>query len=175
MTEFLTNFHFIRPWILLLLIIPLLFLWRKMKINSNVSSWEDVCDPHLLNFLLIKENQLSFFSLKKIIYLGIFSAIIAASGPSWKKTEIPTFVVENPNMFVLSLAQDMMLDDITPSRLDRAKFVISDLANAFPQGQFGIEVYSEEPYIISPISDDVNLLKNLLSIQDSSDFLGDHM
>lgn len=162
MTEFLTNFHFIRPWILLLLIIPLLFLWRKMKINSNVSSWEDVCDPHLLNFLLIKENQLSFFSLKKIIYLGIFSAIIAASGPSWKKTEIPTFVVENPNMFVLSLAQDMMLDDITPSRLDRAKFVISDLANAFPQGQFGIEVYSEEPYIISPISDDVNLLKNLL-------------
>ncbi len=162
MTEFLTNFHFIRPWILLLLIIPILFLWRKMKINSKASSWEDVCDPHLLKFLLIKENQLSFFSLKKIIYIGIFSAIIAAAGPSWKKTEIPAFVVENPNMFVLSLAQDMMLKDITPSRLDRAKFVISDLADAFPQGQFGIEVYSEEPYIISPISDDVNLLKNLL-------------
>ena len=162
MTEFLVNFHFIRPWVLLLLIVPLLFLWRKMKIKNIASSWEDICDPNLLKFLLIKENQLSFFSLKKIIYLGIFSAIIAAAGPSWKKNEIPTFIVENPNMFVLSLAQDMMLNDITPSRLDRAKFVISDLADAFPQGQFGIEVYSEEPYIISPISDDVNLLKNLL-------------
>ncbi len=162
MNEFLTNFHFIRPWVLLLLIVPFLFLWRKVKIKNVASSWEDICDPNLLKFLLIKENQLSFFSLKKIIYLGIFSAIIAAAGPSWKKNEIPTFVVENPNMFVLSLAQDMMLNDITPSRLDRAKFVISDLADAFPQGQFGLEVYSEEPYIISPISDDVNLLKNLL-------------
>ncbi len=162
MSEFLANFHFIRPWILLLLFVPLLSLWRKMKIKNIASSWEDICDPNLLKFLLIKENHFSFFSLKKIIYIGVFSAIIAAAGPSWKKNEIPTFVVENPNMFVLSLAQDMMLKDITPSRLDRAKFVISDLADAFPQGQFGIEVYSEEPYIISPISDDVNLLKNLL-------------
>lgn len=162
MNEFLTNFHFIRPWVLLLLIVPLLSLWRKVGIKNVASSWEDICDPNLLNFLLIKESQLSFFSLKKIIYLGIFSAIIAAAGPSWKKNEIPSFVVENPNMFILSLAQDMMLNDITPSRLDRAKFVISDLADAFPQAQFGIEVYSEEPYIVSPISDDANLLKNLL-------------
>lgn len=162
MNEFLANFHFIRPWMLLLLFIPILSLWRKMKIKNMTSSWEDICDPNLLRFLLIKENHLSFFSLKKIIYIGVFSAIIAAAGPSWKKNEIPTFVVENPNMFLLSLAQDMTLNDITPSRLDRAKFVISDLADAFPQGQFGIEVYSEEPYIISPISDDVNLLKNLL-------------
>ena len=162
MSEFLANFHFIRPWILLLLVFPLISLWYKFKIHKTASSWEDVCDKNLLNFLLIKENKLSFLSLKKILYIGIFSAIIAAAGPSWKKNEIPTFVVENPNMFVLSLAQDMALNDITPSRLDRAKFVISDLADAFPQGQFGIEVYSEEPYIISPISDDANLLKNLL-------------
>lgn len=79
-----------------------------------------------------------------------------------EKTEIPSLAVENPNMFVLSLAQDMQLTDITPSRLDRAKFMISDLAEHIPQGQFGLEVYSEEPYVITPIADDVKLLKNLL-------------
>lgn len=87
-----------------------------------------------------------------------------------EKTEIPSLAVENPNMFVLSLAQDMQLTDITPSRLDRAKFMISDLAEHIPQGQFGLEVYSEEPYVITPIADDVKLLKTFCRKSDQTLF-----
>ena len=65
-------------------------------------------------------------------------------------------------MFVLSLAQDMQLTDITPSRLDRAKFMISDLAEHIPQGQFGLEVYSEDRMSLRRLLNDVKLLKNLL-------------
>ena len=162
MIDFFTNFHFIRPWVLFLLVFPIVFLLKKTKIGYTSSAWENVCDQNLLNFLIVKDNHFSFVSLKKIIYLAIFSAIFSAAGPSWKKNEIPSFTIENPNMIVLSLAQDMQLKDISPSRLDRAKFLISDLTDAFPKGQFGFEVYSQEPYIISPISDDVLLLKNLL-------------
>ena len=89
-------------------------------------------------------------------------ASIACAGPSWKKLEIPTFTIENPNMFVLSLAQDMQLTDVTPSRLDRAKYAILDIIDGVEQGQFGLEVYSQEPYVISPITDDVNLIKNIM-------------
>ncbi len=162
MIDFFTNFHFIRPWVLFLLIIPIIFLLKKTKIAYTSSAWENVCEQNLLNFLIIRDSRFSFISLKKIIYFGIFSAIISAAGPSWKKNEIPSFTIENPNMIVLSLAQDMQLQDISPSRLERAKFLISDLTDAFPKGQFGFEVYSQEPYIISPISDDILLLKNLL-------------
>lgn len=162
MSEFLQNFHFLRPWILLFLVLPLGFYFKNIRLEGKISSWENVCDRNLLDFLLVRKGRHKKISLKKFFYVGLLSCIIGAAGPAWKKVEVPTFTIENPSMFVLSLAQDMQLTDITPSRLDRAKFMISDIANHFPDGQFGLEVYSQEPYVISPITDDVKIIKSLL-------------
>ena len=163
MSGFLQNFHFLRPWILLFLLLPLGFYLKNIRLSGKISSWEEVCDKKLFDFLLVHKGRHKKISLRKFFYVGLFSCIIGAAGPAWKKVEVPTFTIENPSMFVLSLAQDMQLTDITPSRLDRAKFMISDIADHFPDGQFGLEVYSQEPYIISPITDDVKIIKSLLS------------
>ena len=173
MSEFWLNFHFLRPWFLCFLLAPVLLFFIKQKAGEQISSWGNVCDKNLLDFLLVKGSNAKNISLSGFIYLGMIAASIAAAGPCWKKTELPTFVIENPTMFVLSMAQDMMLTDISPSRLERAKFAITDLANNIPDGQFGLEVYSEEPYIITPISDDSELLKNLMP-QIVSDIVPDH-
>ncbi|MBQ8751247.1 MAG: VWA domain-containing protein [Alphaproteobacteria bacterium] len=162
MIDFFNNFHFLRPWFLLFLLIPLMLYAKKIKFSNKTSSWEDVCDKHLLDYLLVGNNKIKRKSLKSYIYIGLTVASIACAGPSWKKLEIPTFTIENPNMFVLSLAQDMQLTDVTPSRLDRAKYAILDIIDGVEQGQFGLEVYSQEPYVISPITDDVNLIKNIM-------------
>lgn len=162
MTEFLQNFHFLRPWFLLFLLVPLVLYLKKFKTDEKISSWEDICDRNLLDFLLVEDSNTKRISVKKFIYTGLIAATIAAAGPTWQKVELPTFSVENPNMFVLSLAQDMQLKDITPSRLERAKFMISDITDNLSQGQFGLEVYSQEPYVITPLTDDVQLIKNLL-------------
>ena len=162
MIEFIQNFHFLRPWILLFLLLPVCFYLKKIGIRNYLSSWENICDKNLLKYLLVSSGSQKRISLKKYIYLGMFATIIAAAGPSWKKVEVPTFVVENPTMFLLSLAKDMQLTDITPSRLERSKYTISDIAEMVPAGQFGLEVYSKEPYVITPLSDDVKVIKNLL-------------
>ena len=52
MEEFLTEFHFLRPWVLLLLIIPVMYFFYVFKNDANLSSWEKVCDKKLLDFLL---------------------------------------------------------------------------------------------------------------------------
>ena len=163
MTDFIQNFHFLRPWILLFLILPLCFYLKKIQFNDKISSWEKICDKNLLGFLLVHNNSRRRISLRGFFYVGLLSCIIGSAGPAWKKVEVPTFVIENPSMFVLSLAQDMQLKDISPSRLERAKFIISDIANHFDNGQFGLEVYSQEPYIVSPITDDIKIIKSLLS------------
>ena len=162
MSDFIQNFHFLRPWLLLFLLIPIGLLLKKIK-TSNKSSWEEVCDKHLLDFLIVNEMGVQKINFKKYIYLGLIFACISAAGPSWKKIDVQTFSIENPSMFVLSLAQDMQLTDVSPSRLDRAKYIISDVAeNVSVQGQYGIMVYSDEPYLISPITDDINIIKSLL-------------
>lgn len=162
MTDFIQNFHFLRPWVLLFLLLPIIFYFKKIGLKNLSSSWENICDKNLLNFLLSDKGNHKKISIGKYFYTGLIAAIIAAAGPSWKKIEIPTFVIENPSMIVLSLAQDMQLTDISPSRLGRSKFIISDIADNLPEGQFGLEVYSQEPYVITPLTDDIKIIKSLL-------------
>lgn len=52
MEEFFRDFHFLRPWYLLLLFLPLLFYWKFFRGVRNKSSWEAVCDKRLLDFCL---------------------------------------------------------------------------------------------------------------------------
>lgn len=162
MMEFIQNFHFLRPWLLLFLLLPIALYLKKIKFSTVISSWEDICDKNLLDFLLVDNRKLKSLSIKKFIYTGLIFASLAAAGPCWKKEEIPAFAIENSNMFVISLAQDMQLKDVPPSRLERAKFMLSDITDSLIDGQFGIEVYSNEPYIISPITNDSRLIKSLL-------------
>lgn len=163
MTDFFNNFHFLRPYFLIFLIIPFLLYRKNINFRNGLSPWRQVCDKKLLDYLLVKEKKAQKIPLNLFMYLALIWATIAGAGPCWKKIETQSFVAENPVMFVLSLAKDMDLKDITPTRLDRAKFAIIDIANEVQSGQFGIEVYSSEPYVISPITDDTNLIKALMS------------
>ena len=149
MTDFIQNFHFLRPWVLLFFILPIIFYFKKIGLKNLYSSWENICDKNLLDFLLSDKARHKKISIGKYFYTGLIAAIIAAAGPTWKKIEIPTFVIENPSMVVLSLAQDMQLTDISPSRLGRSKFIVSDIADSLPEGQFGLEVYSQDYFIKS--------------------------
>ena len=162
MSEFITEFHFIRPLILVLLVIPLLFSWKHFQGLTRVSSWANVCDKKLLDFLLIKGSSTQRKFILWLGMLGFVIGIIAAAGPTWKKQEIPNITSENPVMILLNLSTDMAEKDLTPSRLVRAKFEISDFLKMIPATQSGLIVYSDEPFLISPLTEDTRLLNNLL-------------
>ncbi len=162
MSEFWHNFHFLRPWLLLLLALPLWGYCRYFKGVKNQSSWEKVCDKKLLDFLLVKGSARQRKNIGYIGLSGMLAAVIAAAGPSWEKKDIPSLAPENPLMLVLNLSSDMEARDITPSRLERAKFMISDLLKLVKTPQAGLIVYSDEPFLISPITEDAQIVSNLL-------------
>ena len=162
MAEWWINFHFLRPWWLLLLAVPLLWFGRYLRGGANKSSWEKVVDSRLLGYLLVKGSSGQRKIMAWLALAGIVSAIIAAAGPSWVKTEIPALEAENPLMIALNLSSDMKETDLTPSRLERAKYKIKDLLEIIPGTQSGLMVYSSEPFVISPFSDDAKLAINLL-------------
>ncbi len=162
MAEFWHNFHFLRPWLLVLLVLPLWGYWRYFKGVKNQSSWEKVCDKKLLDFLLVKGSARQRKNIGHIGLAGMLAAVIAAAGPCWEKKDIPSLAPENPLMLVLNLSSDMEARDITPSRLERAKFTISDLLKLVKTPQAGLIVYSDEPFLISPITEDAQIVSNLL-------------
>lgn len=162
MEEFIRNFHFLRPWYLLLLFLPLLFYWKYFRGIRNKSSWEAVCDKRLLDFLLIKGSSAQRKAVSYLAFAGFIGAILALSGPSWQKKEVPDLAPENPVMLLLNMSTDMAAKDITPNRLTRAKFAISDLLKLLQKVQAGLIVYTREPFLITPITEDLGLIENLL-------------
>ena len=163
MTQWIIAFHFLRPWWLILLVIPLWWVFKSINTNTNKSSWEKVIDAKLLKYLLIKGSSKQRQLMTWMAIIGLVGAIIAAAGPSWEKQEVLALEAENPLMIALNMSSDMNKTDISPSRLSRAKFKIVDLLNSLKETQSGLMVYSSEPFVISPFSDDGQIIINLLA------------
>ena len=162
MADFWQNFHFLRPWLLLLLILPALLYGFYFRGFNTQSSWQKIIDKRLLDFLLIKGSAVKRRVLVWLGGIGLTTAMIAAAGPSWQKTEVPAYAPQNPVMILLNLSSDMNETDLTPSRLSRAKYKIKDFLTLLHGVEVGLLVYSAEPFVISPLTDDVHILQNLL-------------
>ena len=138
MIEFIENFHFLRPYYLLLLLVVLIIYIRRVKKYSNTSSWEQICDKKLLPYILIKGSSHSRKLISSSAYLGVLFSVIALSAPTWQKKEIPLMEEQNPVMVLLSMSDNMRNTDMTPSRLDRAKFEVLDLLEDVKSAQVGV-------------------------------------
>ena len=159
---FIENFHFLRPWVLLLFLVPLFLYGTYAKGAVAQSSWQKVIDKKLLDYLLIKGSAVKRKLFVNVVLLGLIGAIIAAAGPSWQKIELPTLTSQNAVMILLNMSSDMDQTDMKPSRLERAKYKIKDFLSLLKEAQVGLEVYSGEPFMIAPITEDANILVNLL-------------
>ena len=168
MEEFFFNFHFLRPWLLLLLILPLVLYGFYFKGDTTQSSWQKIIDKKLLEYLLVRGSAVKRRAFIGIAMLGMVISIIAISGPSWKKVEVPSLEPENPVVIILNLSSEIDEKDLKPSRLERAKYKITDFLLMLKGVQVGLEVYSSEPFIITPFTDDINILQNLLPVINTS-------
>mgnify|MGYP002624120892 CR=1 FL=1 len=162
MTEFWHNFHFLRPYLLLLIVIPVV-LYRLYFHNSAIlSSWRKVVDEPLLDYLLIKgSSRRRHFYIFSTLAALIFTVLIAA-GPSWEQREVPQLQKQNPVFIMLNLSSDMAKEDLKPNRLERAKYKIKDFLGMLTSVQSAMMVYSSEPFVIAPFTQDTGLLQNLL-------------
>lgn len=160
----LADFHFLRPaW--LLAFIPLIVLaWLGLRYRQkHIFSAEQICDPHLLPYL-IQTKPLQAQSLGMIYFLiSISFMILGLAGPAWKKLEVPTYQSVSPHVILLNMSQEMQATDLAPNRLTRAKFKLHDLfQDQSAHGQFGFIAYTSEPFVVSPLTDDINTLDALL-------------
>lgn len=152
------EFHFLRPWWLLALIPLFVLLYRVSKHQLGGRDWHGVVDEALAPFVLdsighaSKSKMLPWFML-----LGLL-IITALSGPVWEQIEAPVYRAEHKVVLVLDLSLSMNATDVRPSRLERAKHKVGDILNWLPDAQVGLVVFSEVPYTISPITDDVDTI-----------------
>jgi len=124
--------------------------------------WKKAIAPHLRAYVIKRgsESIQLWMRLILVVFLGI--GIIGASGPTWKKIEVPGQILETPVVIALDLSQSMMASDIQPNRLERAKFKISDLMDANPRARLALIGFAGTAHTIIPLARDYNIIKSHL-------------
>ncbi|MDV6250020.1 vWA domain-containing protein [Vibrio sp. EA2] len=152
-TQFVTQFHFIRPlWLLAL--IPMVFLiWLRWHEESK-PSWKDILPDHLREVLTIGEHGWRKQLPLKLLMVNVFIAIIICAGPSWQREASP-FGEDKASMLVILDNSDSMLQkDLPPSRLERSKQKVRDLLASRQGGKTGLVVFSGTAHVAMPVTQD---------------------
>jgi Ca-activated chloride channel family protein len=146
-------FHFLRPYWLLCFIPTTLFCVYFFKRAQACHAWRHICDPHLLPHL-IKTKKKTQYNSSWMLFLSLIFCILSLAGPAFVKLPAPIYQYQKAHVLVLDLSNTMLANDISPSRLQRAKFKLRDLFRNHYTGQVALIVYTGEPFVVSPLTDD---------------------
>ena len=155
--------HFIRPlWLCLLPLVPLLpWLWRRAR--RPAGDWSRVCDPHLLRWLSVRQGGSGASRAGPwLAAMALLLAILALAGPAWQKLPDPSWSARDARVIALDLSSSMLAEDLRPNRLTRARYRLADLLESTEEGQVGVVSYSGDAYVVSPLTNDMNTIANLL-------------
>ena len=149
------EFHFLRPgWLLLLPVAVALLLWA-VRGRLDRRRWEEVCDPGLVPHVLIdrapvRQRRWPLILMALVATLGV----LALAGPVWERIPQPVFRSESALVIALDLSQSMQVEDLAPSRSQRARFELRDILASREDGQTGLLVFAADAFVVSPLTDD---------------------
>ncbi|MDX2426433.1 MAG: VWA domain-containing protein, partial [Cycloclasticus sp.] len=159
----LADFHFIRPYWLLALLVLAVFVFLSFKNKLNQSNWAEVCDAELLPYILQDKPSPQSRWLFGGLSLAAVLAIIALAGPTWERLPSPAFRNDAALVIALDLSQSMYASDIKPSRLVRARYKIADILRQRKDGLSALVVYSGDAFTVTPLTHDTVTIESQLS------------
>ncbi len=158
--ESLAQFHFLRPeWLLLALpAVGLWWLWRRSQ--DPLRGWRDQMDPALLDALVTRHDSRADRSAQGLL-AGWLLAVIAIAGPAWRPEPNP--FAEDASALVILLKADASMGqpDPAPSRLERAKLKIADLAEARKGQPLGLIAYAGSAHLVLPPTRDTAVVARM--------------
>ena len=151
----LSEFHFLYPLWFMLLPLVLLFWWWLSRQNTQSQAWQHFIDERLKPFVISGKEGVNSRWLRHGLLVGALVSIVALSGPSWQKRELPAFQSQQGLVLVLDLSISMLATDVPPNRHNRARFKLLDLLKIREEGQTGLVVFAGDAFAVSPLTDDV--------------------
>ncbi len=92
--------------------------------------------------------------------------ILALAGPSWKKQPSLVYSSQAGLVVALDLSLSMTSQDLSPTRLQRAKFKITDILKQSNDRNIALIAYAGDAHIASPLTRDIKTIQNMLPALD---------
>ncbi len=159
MSDFLQNFHFLRPEMLLgFLLLPLIWwLVRAPQLGHN--DWAKTIDPRLLSHLTPEAQTPQGKTWRSGILFAWLLLCLALAGPSWEKKPHPVVKINDNLVIALDLSISMLATDIAPNRLTRAKQKLQDLLKLRKEGATALVAFSGDSHVVTPLTDDMRTIQ----------------
>lgn len=159
----LADFHWLRPeWLWALPLIGLLTASLARR-QLAPGSWQLVVDEALAPFVLSRSQIKGLTYRWWLVLIGGVLATLALAGPSWNRVEQPVFRSEQSVVIALDLSRSMDAQDLTPSRLARARLKILDILESRSSGQTALVVYSSNAFTVTPLTNDGDTVAALVN------------
>ncbi len=164
MPEFLQAFHFLRPWWLLALPPLYLLAFLLARRRARHGDWTGVIDPDLLPALRLAGGGERGGGAPSWPWLALAwtLAVLALAGPSWQQDRAAAYRAPADWVLVLDLSPSMAATDVAPNRVTRARYALDDLLDAARDARVALVAFSDEPYTVTPLTQDVATVRALL-------------
>jgi len=152
-------FHFLRPWMILLLILGWILVWWLLRQQNDILRWKSIVNPKLLSHLLVQSEE-NVSKLQAPWHLAIVWSlmILALSGPAWQLKPAPFTQDEAQIVFVMKVTESMETKDLMPSRLKRAIFKMKDIMALRSDAKMALVAYSGSAHLVLPMTKDHAIL-----------------
>ena len=117
----------------------------------------------LLDVLLNSSVASTAKRLRAAMWLAALLAVLGLAGPAIEELPQPVEKKSDALVIVMDLSLSMFAQDVTPSRLAKARQKIVDVLRIREEGSTGLVVYAGDGHAVVPITDDRHTIENLLS------------
>lgn len=163
MMEWVTDFHFLRPWWLLALLPGVILALSRRLFAAESSSWSQIIAPSLLPYLTRSTGQEQQRRCTRWVLALAWSLIcVGLAGPT--AAELPQPLQRDTNALVVlfDLSPSMRVRDLTPDRLTRARLKTIDFLRERREGMTGLVIYAGDAYTLAPMTPDLNTILHLV-------------
>ena len=159
----LADFHWLRPaWLLAIpLVVVVAVVFARGRLSSD--NWRNVVDPALMPYVLSRAPGRGIDHRWWLLAIGGILAALALAGPAWQRIEQPVFRAEQALVVALDLSRSMDAEDISPSRVARARLKILDILARRKSGQTALVVYSSNAFTVTPLTTDTDTVAALVN------------
>lgn len=161
-----SELHFIEPLWLLALIPLALLLWWLWRADAEHSAWRRVVDARLLVVLQVGAGEPAQTWARRwpllLLAVGWLLTVLALANPTFEREPVPAFRTDAARVVVLDLSRSMLADDLTPSRLERARYKVADIFARSADGQVGLVAFAGDAFAVSPLTDDAETIRAML-------------
>ena len=147
---------------------PALIIWLYWIINSKNKMLLSTVDKTLRDILLIKIDKKSLLQKDRFLYFSMLILIFSASGPQIGTRLAPLDRKGIDLVFAIDVSTSMNAEDVKPSRLEKAKFEISQMIHQLKGDRISLIVFAGSSHMYLPLTTDYEAARLFLDQIDTN-------